>query len=120
LNQSNISQSYFRDEQYKMKTSEVRSSEDESSPVDEDDSFINHESNEDPLTSDYAEELGSEDESFQTHEQLENDESVDSHNPEELTMYIVTKPLLERHKGPKIVKIIKEEHGISISYCTLG
>ncbi|EFP76905.2 uncharacterized protein PGTG_02366 [Puccinia graminis f. sp. tritici CRL 75-36-700-3] len=124
LNQSNIShhnsQSYFRDEQHEIKTTEVRSSEDESFPVDEDESFINHESNEDPLNSDYTEESGSDDESVATHEQSEIDEPVDSNNPEELTKYLVKKLLLEGHKGPKIVKILKEEHGISMSYQTLG
>ncbi|KAA1131314.1 hypothetical protein PGTUg99_031233 [Puccinia graminis f. sp. tritici] len=114
------SHSSFGNENNSTKTMDFRSSEEASFPACEDQAFIDQESNEDPLTSDYTEESGSDDESFVTPEESEIDEPLDSNNPEDIMKYIVKKLLLKGHKGPKIVKILKEKHGISISYRTLA
>ncbi|WAR61839.1 hypothetical protein PtB15_12B531 [Puccinia triticina] len=108
------------DEQTQNSSESEPETQDEISSNDSDDDKWSASDSEEILTSNYSETSGSNDPSYSTASDTnsESSEIDSSFAHEKYQRNLVKNLLLAGHRGPQILKILKEEHGIKISACS--
>ncbi|WAQ88063.1 hypothetical protein PtA15_9A188 [Puccinia triticina] len=110
------------DDQTQNSSESEPETQDEISSNDSDDDERSASDSKEILTSNYSETSGSNDPSYSTASNTDSELSkIDSSFAhEKYQRNLVKNLLLAGHRGPQILKILKEEHGIKISPCNLS